>query len=511
MTSTRAQTELALELSKPTTFVSAQVEQEPLEIIDNDKRKCCFNKKQRKRWKKFTVQCFTIITRAASLIDLITDGLLLYKSSINQVMKFTIILSLSMISPYVLSYSSGIKLFIYRKTFDSLQGFKKIALAFYLLPFGFFYFIFLDLLDIVLSIWLWLLFNICQKSEQFLKESQQVICEQLGMDRMNFEGLKRQKAISQILFETIPQVTLQILLVYKFIPGQELAGISNQDIYLSITAACINVVVQMCRLYFESVAVSETFVEYCLNAMMGRIGWVPYRVKYIKLSRNLQYRYYNKNTKNPKLVSRAATIYGLPLSKNDYVIDYRIKYRIPIISLFFNIDVDVDYDFSPVTISHLIATINQSQALLETEHSDDTENQDEKQQISILFHNSLKLLGVAEIVQVMEACKRKNILLPDVCSQCIDWNSAFNISATRKQTDPRLLTNCKDYNGRPLLTAMYLTEYDDFDRNYPILRAFLNNDVTVDLKDSLDQTIVYYMIEKDDYKALKILFQKQNA
>eukprot|EP01083_Nonionella_stella_P175198 609383_1 len=59
---------------------------------------------------------------------------------------------------------------------------------------------------------------------------------------------------------------------------------------------------------------------------------------------------------------------------------------------------DVDYDFSVVTIGHLIATINQLQATTALQHD---------AQISIKFHKSLKLLGVKEIVNLMEVCKRK--------------------------------------------------------------------------------------------------------
>eukprot|EP01083_Nonionella_stella_P216989 779315_1 len=86
------------------------------------------------RCKRFTIQTLAMSSRISSLLDIITDCILLYKSSINGVQSLTLALFLSMISPYVLSYSSGIKLFIYRKTFDNLVGFKNIFLILYLLP-----------------------------------------------------------------------------------------------------------------------------------------------------------------------------------------------------------------------------------------------------------------------------------------------------------------------------------------------------------------------------------------
>eukprot|EP01083_Nonionella_stella_P223549 796605_1 len=86
------------------------------------------------RCKKFIIQTMTMVSRFSSLFDLITDGILLYKASTRNVIVLTIILSLSIVSPYILSYSSGIKLFIYRKTFDNLVGFRKLFLILYLLP-----------------------------------------------------------------------------------------------------------------------------------------------------------------------------------------------------------------------------------------------------------------------------------------------------------------------------------------------------------------------------------------
>eukprot|EP01083_Nonionella_stella_P080038 219730_1 len=120
----------------------------------NTKAKKNHKHKKGNRCKRFVTQSMTMFSRFASLFDLITDGILLYKASSRNVIELTLILSLSIVSPYVLSYSSGIKLFIYRKTFDNLVGFRNLLLILYLLPTGFLYFVLLDLIDILLSIWI---------------------------------------------------------------------------------------------------------------------------------------------------------------------------------------------------------------------------------------------------------------------------------------------------------------------------------------------------------------------
>eukprot|EP01083_Nonionella_stella_P251237 867033_1 len=202
MNRTKTSTAVAIELGQEATEYKTYMLQDSR---DDDKVKTRKNKHEnRARCKRFIIQTMTMISRFASLFDLITDGILLYKASSRKVIELTIILSLSIVSPDILSYSSasGIKLFIYRKTFDNLVGFRNVFLILYLLPSGFLYFVLLDLIDMLLSIWIWVLHNVLCRHEQYLKELEEIIANDLGMDRMNFEGFKRQKSISQILFET---------------------------------------------------------------------------------------------------------------------------------------------------------------------------------------------------------------------------------------------------------------------------------------------------------------------
>ena len=49
------------------------------------------------------------------------------------------------------------------------------------------------------------------------------------MDRMNWEGLKRQKKVSQLTFETIPQICLQLFLWFGLISGLGSTDITFTD------------------------------------------------------------------------------------------------------------------------------------------------------------------------------------------------------------------------------------------------------------------------------------------
>eukprot|EP01083_Nonionella_stella_P206010 749714_1 len=125
MTTTHKFAAVAIELGKEDTEYNEH-------ILKGNKK----NGKPKKdnRCKRFVIQTMTMLSRFSSLFDLITDGILLYKASSRNVIQLTLVLSLSIVSPYVLSYSSGIKLFIYRKTFDNLVGFRNLFLILYLLP-----------------------------------------------------------------------------------------------------------------------------------------------------------------------------------------------------------------------------------------------------------------------------------------------------------------------------------------------------------------------------------------
>lgn len=109
--------------------------------------------KSKTHWKKYVMFSFNAFFRALSLTDFITDLILLYKvtqitkqynvnnsysndDSNNEILFVSIILFCSIISPYILSYSSGVKLFLFRRTFDDLTGFLRVLIVFYILPTG---------------------------------------------------------------------------------------------------------------------------------------------------------------------------------------------------------------------------------------------------------------------------------------------------------------------------------------------------------------------------------------
>merc|ERR1712130_233769 len=124
------------------------------------------------------------------------------------------------------------------------------------------------------------------KSDQDIKNNESMLSKQLGLSRTDWEGLKRQKVVGQLMFETIPQTAVQSFLFLGIIPGIELTNITQNDLLISIGSAIFSSIMQVTKLYFEAGAVQESFFQYSLTCFMARIGWVPYRTKMRRVLEN---------------------------------------------------------------------------------------------------------------------------------------------------------------------------------------------------------------------------------
>ena len=122
----------------------------------------------------------------------------------------------------------------------------------------------------------------------------------------------RQKTIGQLTFETLPQLVIQILLYNEIIFKEEGSGFVEDneiEILLSAASAGFNGFLQIARIIKESQAVDEKFLQYALTCAMGRVGWLPFKNKIIKILSD-------GNNNNNKIQE----------------ISFNIKYNIPVIS-----------------------------------------------------------------------------------------------------------------------------------------------------------------------------------
>ena len=152
---------------------------------------------------KFMKLSLKILSKTSAVIDSVTDILLLYTASQNKAISFTILIFLTLLSPYILSYSSGVQIFLYRKTFQNVQlfTFKSFLLGLYLFPTGIMYFILLDIIDVFKEFYIWIAYGCINKikNETELIQIESTVAEYFGMSRMDWISFKKQKLISQLL------------------------------------------------------------------------------------------------------------------------------------------------------------------------------------------------------------------------------------------------------------------------------------------------------------------------
>ena len=67
----------------------------------------------------------------------------------------------------------------------------------------------------ILTVYRWLLFVVFGWTEFEIQLLEDTLANQLFMSRMNFYGFKKQRAVGQLAFETVPQVQLITVLVFS--------------------------------------------------------------------------------------------------------------------------------------------------------------------------------------------------------------------------------------------------------------------------------------------------------
>ena len=167
------------------------------------------------RSKKGIQTIWNSFRRSMSFLDLFTDIRLLYLISTSDhdiKTSYIIVLSVSLVCPYIVSYSCGVKLFHINRdnnydiknftqsnSFDGYVALKKIIAYLSLSPIGVLYFLLLDLIDIVFVYYKLFAIIFFGKNEAEMKLLEEMVAKQLGMSRMDYEGIKRQRSTAQLM------------------------------------------------------------------------------------------------------------------------------------------------------------------------------------------------------------------------------------------------------------------------------------------------------------------------
>ena len=466
-----------------------------------------------KRGKSIIETIWNAFRRTISLFDLFTDMYLLYLVSRAKILAFTVVLCASIICPYIVSYSCGVKLYFINGDLKKYVGLKKFNVIFGISPMGVLYFVLIDLIDVLFSYYKLIVIVFFGKSEKEMKLLEETVANQLGMSRMDYEGIKRQRATAMLMFETIPQAVLQVLLLFGVFSASgstsvvNAADIDATSVYLSVFFATLNSLFQVARLKSESTAVHEPFYQYCLECLMARISWIPYKHEIVSF---------------------------LSGNNNSNKICYNIKYSLGCgLSKLFGYKPKVGFDFSSMTIHQLIAVLDvptQSQkneqkitlrkdnampsvaSLTSVDSTVVTGSVDSHLEID--FGKSLRLVNFEDLMGLLEACSRHNILISgfnsgkifELISNCVDIS----------RNSGKHVTNGKNLTGRPFVSSIYSLchVFDDqlFNVNElesAILECMILNGFDMNCIDNNSgETIIFDLIRQNSAFGLKLLLEQ---
>ena len=500
--------------------------------------------------KKIGMSLWNSFRRTTAFADFFTDIRLLYLVSNAGLLPLTVILSLSIICPYIISYSCGVKLLFinqHRNSNDSnnnnnslqYMALKRILWYLGISPVGIFYFVLLDFIDILFNYYKLIMVLLLGKSDFEMKLLEETMANQLGMSRMDYEGIKRQRTAAMLLFETLPQAIVQGLLMAQVFYDRSLlddANIQESDVYISIISAALNATVQVLRLQSESRACNETFYKYCVSCLMARISWIPFVNDIEKYLTGGGGSDSDRAFKKPpaKDLSIATQVVRSRGGSEDesrdehepqcHVINYKIKCEYPFgISKLIDHKHQMAFDFSPLTIHELISTFDLSKK--KRRKHDNKHKQEHRRGLRINFGKSLRLLPFMDLMDLFDACIKHDIMIEgmnkdDICKLI---SNGIDISQ-QNGNDVRLLSNCKNVFGKPYAacipsickimdckttTTITATATSQNDLEYSLLETFIDRDFDMNVCDKTNgETVIYDLIRSNNLENYLLLLNK---
>ena len=84
----------------------------------------------------------------------------------------------------------------------------------------------------------------------------------LGMSNMDVKGYRKLRTLSQLTFESIPQLLMQITFVIFYREEAAEKGVNMKEIMLSLAFAGMHFISEVLLLYIESKAVKQTMYNF---------------------------------------------------------------------------------------------------------------------------------------------------------------------------------------------------------------------------------------------------------
>eukprot|EP01084_Bolivina_argentea_P040443 74752_1 len=191
-------------------------------------------------------------------------------------------MALLVLSPYLVSYCSLSSLLL-----QKLVHFRnKSLLSFFVLllmtPLSVLYLVSIDIIFMIYSLSSTFIFMICGcRTKYDIKDwlDEYVFNKLLKMNRTEIIGYRRLRTLSQLFFETMPQILLQgrILYVVELKNDNNQFQINVTTLVWSLALAVAHLILEGGVVYFDAKTLKMSFSQYCMICLGGRVGWIPYQ------------------------------------------------------------------------------------------------------------------------------------------------------------------------------------------------------------------------------------------
>jgi hypothetical protein len=391
-----------------------------------------------------------------------------------------VVLSCSVLAPYLVAFSSGVHFLLGRGIFDAAQLarlplWRRALTALYATPLGPLYFLFIDLCMLGQAA-TWDLYALTLGRDAFMRGQSRVdaFYDALGMDHMAVEGYRRQRTIAQLLFESIPQVIVQALIFLGVMRVGDLMETAQTAIIMSVVLSAVNVVSQFGKIFVEARGLREGFVRYAMTCMLARLGFVPFLDELVRDAEGVAARAERAAARAAKAelgggggggeeeqeeqaeagVEEAVAAAGSWAAlQHEKVVDMsHIQCPVPLITDWTGFRMDVDFEFSRNSVAQVadrFALVPEAPRLAKLRR--------------VLLGDACRSCDVFEVLQLVRAAHRKI----DLNFERVDWQAAVdNARIAKRLAAPPLGSadeaagrwNARTTDGTPLLRLCLLTE-----------------------------------------------------
>eukprot|EP01083_Nonionella_stella_P193903 715584_1 len=322
---------------------------------------------------------YSTVVETFSALDLCTDVLILLQLYHSGNQWWTTWMLILLASPYLVSHGSLVVILQNKKKFDTgnRSCFTSTVLSFWesllMTPMALFYLCFIDFIFMIFALLssVWLLFGIirvvtsCQTIDQAAEYDcrewidQKIFKDWLRMNRSEIVGYRRLRTLSQLFFETIPEIVLQlrILWVIKWSGSNENTfEIDVTTLIWSLGLAFAHLFLESGIIYLDKSAYQMGFMDYSLECLGGRVQWIPFQHLLPNIIENQVYIHHHGHRKYFDTANFDAATYTIDVDHEEtdeakralLTLDYE-QISAPIKC----INYSASYQFSPYTMNQL--------------------------------------------------------------------------------------------------------------------------------------------------------------